>query len=116
MTDSKKSEADIIVDLLKQAEDRTPDERVKVDNIDEVLKEKQKEVQGNYSHGKVSEEDDGDLMAAVFSSPDKKVILKFPHPVTWIGMPPEMAINLARILIVNARECGFKGPISITLG
>ncbi len=71
-------------------------------------------VLGEYPEGKINKDDEGAL-AFMIGVEDGKVVLKFPKPVAWLGMPPEQAVQLAQILIQRAREAGFKSPFTIRL-
>lgn len=56
---------------------------------------------GRFPHGKLNEHDQGELRAAI-SSEGGMVRLDFGKPVAWLVLPPENAINLARLLLRHA--------------
>ena len=58
---------------------------------------------GKFPEGKITPQDEGEIMMAV-GSKDGKVILDFGTPVTWIGMNPMQAKQLGMSLIQQAEE------------
>jgi hypothetical protein len=58
---------------------------------------------GAFPEGKLTPHDEGELKFAVHTA-DGKVILDFGTPVAWLGMSPELALNLAALLIQHAQE------------
>lgn len=68
-----------------------------------------------FPDGRLSGEDDGSLAFIVSSDPDTQVVkLDFAKPVTWVGMPPAQAVQLAQLLIRHARGIS-REPLTITL-
>lgn len=60
---------------------------------------------GTHSRGKVHPADDGDLMIGI--RPDKAngiVEIHFGCEVSWLGMEPDIAIQMAAMLIRSAEE------------
>ena len=58
---------------------------------------------GRFPQGKITRHDEGEIRFAI-GSKDGKVIIDFGSQVTWVGMPPEQAIELGEILIKRAKE------------
>lgn len=54
-----------------------------------------------YPHGKLNDDDEGELRVAI-GHERGNVILDFYKPVKWIGLPPEQAMGLARLLVHHA--------------
>jgi hypothetical protein len=60
---------------------------------------------GDFPEGKLNEDDEGGLQMRVGSDPkNNKVILDFGSPVHWIGLDPEGAQDLARLLSEAANK------------
>lgn len=57
---------------------------------------------GDYPHGSLGPSDRGALQIGVAHDRKGNVILNFGTPVDWIGMPPENAINFARLILRHA--------------
>lgn len=55
-----------------------------------------------YPRGKLNESDDGETPMAIGVEGDV-VIVRFPRPTAWIGMPAEMAEQLAGLLMQKAQ-------------
>lgn len=72
---------------------------------------------GAYPHGKLTPQDEGSLQFAV-SEADGKVVIDFGTSVHWFGMTPQMAADLASLLLRKAREVGRKNgeTICMTIG
>lgn len=81
---------------------------------DAKLHETMKRLLGEFPNGKLNERDEG-AIAMMVGLEDKKVIIKFPKPVAWIGMTAEEAIVLAQYLIKRARQAGHTRPLTIEL-
>jgi hypothetical protein len=86
----------------------------------EILKRLMDQLEGrakrNYSEGRASVTDDGDLALAVAADRAKKiVVIDFGKQVDWIGMGPEQAVGLAEMLIAKAREASDR-PLSVNIG
>ena len=56
---------------------------------------------GEFPEGKLSEDDEGEILFAI-SHADGKVVVNFGTPVVWFAMPPENARELARLLLEHA--------------
>jgi hypothetical protein len=58
---------------------------------------------GDYPHGKMNVEDEGGIILGI--AHDKgNVIINFGKPCAWIGMPPEEAFGLARLIAEHAHK------------
>ena len=58
---------------------------------------------GQFSEGKISEDDEGDLRIAIGHDPEKGIVMaQFGKPIAWIGMPPANARRLAQMLLDHA--------------
>lgn len=69
-----------------------------------------------YSEGRVGADDDGDLAMAVGHDIGARIVrVDFGKPVTWLGMPPEQAVGLAKLLIQHARAVSSK-PLVVEIG
>lgn len=67
-----------------------------------------------YPDGKLNEHDQGEIDIMI-GMENGRVILSFPKPMVWIGMPPDMAANIGVALIQRAREAGLTEPLAIDL-
>lgn len=68
-----------------------------------------------WPQGRISGADDGQLVYIIGPDPDgKNVIVQFPKPVAFIGLPPQEAIDLAQALIKHARAISTE-PLRIVL-
>ncbi len=57
---------------------------------------------GKYPKGSLGPDDQGELSMGVTHDSKGTVILNFGKEVSWIGMPPEQAINFARLILRHA--------------
>lgn len=58
---------------------------------------------GNFPNGKLNKGDKGELKISIFA--DKgNIILDFGTPTAWIGLAPDDACNLAKVLLEHAAE------------
>ncbi len=58
---------------------------------------------GKFPQGKLNEHDEGELTFGVALDPKTKLIhINFGKPVAWFAVPPEIAINMARLLLKHA--------------
>lgn len=65
--------------------------------------------------GRLSGDDDGEIVFKVGSDPEKVLVrIEFPKPTEWLAMPPQDAIKMAQLLIQHARAIS-KEPIRISL-
>jgi hypothetical protein len=56
-----------------------------------------------YPDGKLGEDDEGEVGVAI-GIKDGNVIIMFPQPVAWLGLPPEQAMEFGRTVIKRARQ------------
>jgi hypothetical protein len=57
----------------------------------------------HFPDGKLNEEDEGEVGIAI-GIKDGRVIVMFPKPVAWFGLPGEQSIEMGRTLIKRGRE------------
>lgn len=69
---------------------------------------------GDFPEGKLTRSDEGAIHFTVGAKNDK-VILQFGTPVAWVGMTPEMAVDLGEMLIQKAAAVGHVRPIKVTV-
>ena len=60
---------------------------------------------GEYPNGKLNVHDEG-AVAFMVGASEGRVILQFPKPITWLGMEPNQAVEMAQLLVRHASECG----------
>jgi len=53
---------------------------------------------GKYPRGSLGPGDEGEVNFAIGHDDKGNVIIDFNTPVAWFGMPPELAVNFARII------------------
>ena len=63
---------------------------------------------GRYPDGKVSEQDEGEIVFAV-AGHNGKVFIDFGKPVHSLGMNPDQALQLAALLVEKAANCRMIG-------
>jgi len=56
-----------------------------------------------FPRGKITPQDEGAISVAIGIN-NGNVIIQFPSPVVWLGLPPPEAIKMGRTLIKRARE------------
>ncbi len=56
-----------------------------------------------YPDGKIHETDEGEVGVAI-GIKDGNVIIMFPKPVAWLGLPPDAAMEFGRTVIKRARQ------------
>ncbi len=88
-------------------------------NIESMIKRYEQQGSGNapreYPSGRVSPDDDGALAFAIGSDPETGIVrIDFNKHVSWLGMEPQQAVELAQMLIKHARAVS-KEPISVIL-
>lgn len=64
---------------------------------------------GKFPEGKLTEHDEGELTFGI-GHKNGKVILSFGKEVAWIGMGPDLALDLAELLIEHAEQCEAEKP------
>lgn len=57
---------------------------------------------GKYPQGSLGPDDEGELQMGVAHDSKGTVFLNFGKEVSWVGFPPEQAINLARLILQHA--------------
>ncbi len=83
----------------------TDDAKRPDETFSEWLARGQAEVAGQYPNGKLTADDKGALKIAIAS--DKNlgtVVMVFPEPVAWIGLPPLETRELAKLLLEHAKN------------
>ncbi len=72
---------------------------------------------GTFPEGQLTKTDEGAIQFSV-GAKDGKVVLDFGTPVHWFGMTPQMAADLASLLMKKAREVArINGEsVSFTIG
>ncbi len=69
---------------------------------------------GKMPEGKVSDDDKGELALALILDKDKKLIhMHFGTPVTWFSMTPQLANDIANVLLQRAKELGHAVEVKI---
>jgi len=60
---------------------------------------------GSYPYGKLNDSDEGELrMAVAADHRDSVVKVMFGKPIAWLGLPSDVARDLAKMLIDKADE------------
>lgn len=63
-----------------------------------------------HSEGRIHASDEGDIRFGIASDlAHGVVVLSFGTPVTWLGMPPDVAEALGKTLLEHAAEVRSKG-------
>ncbi len=69
---------------------------------------------GDFPQGKFTEDDEGALNIGI-ATHDGKVVIDFGQPVAWVGMDPDLAMEVARAIAKHAGR--IKGvTVSLTFG
>jgi len=79
-----------------------------------LVKNLQQKSEGKFPQGKLNKEDKGEL-AIVIGKEDGCVKVTFPKPVDWIALTPDDTVELAFIMIRNAKELGLSKPFTLKL-
>jgi hypothetical protein len=79
------------------------------------LRDAMRQSAGEYPHGRLNQDDEGEIPMQI-GHHSGKVIVRFPKPVTWVGLTGDGAMELAQCLIDHARAVGVSKPIAITIG
>ena len=58
---------------------------------------------GKFPLGKLTDDDEGELRIGITTSKGN-VVIDFGKNITWIGMPPEQAIQFGELIIKRAKE------------
>ena len=67
-----------------------------------------------YPEGIINNYDQGELSIKIMTYKNK-VVIDFGKSIKWVGMGPDMAVELALAMIKHAKEIGLKRPITIDL-
>lgn len=67
-----------------------------------------------YPNGKLCATDEGATSVEI-GTLNGAVVLRFPTPTLWIGLPPQDAVDIAQAIIDHAKSIS-KEPLSITIG
>lgn len=60
---------------------------------------------GQFPEGKLTADDEGEIRYAVAADRERqKVVIDFGAPVRWVGMTPDQADHLGRLLIAKGGE------------
>lgn len=60
---------------------------------------------GNFPKGKLNEDDEGAIKIGIAFDPTNQIVrIEFGTPVTWLGLPPEEAIQFANMILAKARK------------
>lgn len=78
------------------------------------MDEMQKEMAGQFPHGKITPQDEG-AVALQIGSENGRVVLQFPKPVKWIGFTREQALQIANSLIKHAASLPGEGPLTVRI-
>jgi hypothetical protein len=62
---------------------------------------------GKHPEGRLGTDDEGALQFAV-TEKDDNVIIDFGTPVVWLGLPPQLAADLAALLLQRARAIAHR--------
>lgn len=68
---------------------------------------------GLFPEGKLTQEDEGEIMFSIFGK-DGKVVIEFGSQVHWVGMTPPQAAAVAEALLKQARKQA-KEPIRFNI-
>lgn len=71
--------------------------------------------EGEFPNGRLNSDDAGALALAI-AVEDGKVCMHFAKSVEWIGFTPQQAMDLANLLMQNARKAGSKEPLTLRIG
>ena len=79
----------------------SPDDKVEVSEDDQPPK---LGPTGEYPDGKISEEDEGQIQLAVGVTKGGDVFMDFGVKVKWLAFDPQEAIEIAKMIAVNAQK------------
>ena len=61
---------------------------------------------GRFPRGKLSQDDEGEIQFGISSDPAQGLVrIDFGKPVAWLACPPELAEQMAGLLIKHAKRC-----------
>jgi hypothetical protein len=81
---------------------------------EDLLHEEMRKSAGEYPDGRLNQDDEGQIPMEV-GHHSGKVVVRFPKPITWIGLTGDGAMEMAQCLIEHARAVGLTKPATITL-
>jgi hypothetical protein len=84
------------------------------DEIGRILRHDMRGLRGEFPDGRLNPDDEGAMALAVYAE-NGVVILRFATQVTWIGLGPQDAADLASLLIKVARKAGIETGQSVTV-
>ena len=79
------------------------------------MHEAMRKLMGEFPDGKLNPDDSGAIAMAV-GVENRRVVMRFPKPVAWVGMTGDEAYELAQMLLRHARAAGVTVPLVITVG
>ena len=83
--------------------------------LDRFNAQKDGSARRSWSNGRVGPEDDGDLAIAIGKHPKEElVMIDFGKQVSFIGMPPQQAIDLAMMIVKHAKSIATE-PVTVNL-
>lgn len=92
-------------------EDQAEQLRLKSRLLDQFMGQAKRE----YPQGRAGGDDEGSLAFAIAADEKHGIVrIEFGKPVDWLGLPPKEAIELAQLLIKQARTIS-KEPVRISL-
>jgi len=60
---------------------------------------------GRFPDGELNKDDEGEIVFAIASTPNGRIIMHFGKSVAWVGMTPDEARSLAKLLEFRADQC-----------
>lgn len=91
-----------------------PARRAMLEQVTGALKDEQRNLRGEFPHGRLNKDDEG-AMACAIGPENGKIVMRFASPVAWIGFTPDQAMQIALLLIEHARATGLTKPVTIGL-
>ena len=82
---------------------------------DRAAHELMRKIFGEFPDGKINKNDEGAIALQIFVE-NGTVVMKYPKPISWIGLTPEQAMDIAQVLIDRARSCGCTKQLAIRIG
>lgn len=83
-------------------------------SVEKRLRELNAKILGEFPRGKLTNQDEGSIGFAI-GVHNGAVVVNFPKPVAWFGMPPANAVEFATLLIKHARVADPTLVIEIAL-
>jgi len=60
---------------------------------------------GKFPDGELNKDDEGEIIFAIATTPNNRIIMHFGKSVAWVGMTPDEARSLATLLEYRADQC-----------